>query len=94
MINDTQQENPERSNSGAAVRCLALTAKVVSDLQVCVSSVELLEGMALPAEAHVPVARLARAVDALVAAAAAAAASRSADTIENRLAVGSRAERN
>lgn len=92
MSNDKQQENSERSNSGAAVRCLALTAKVVSDLQVCVSSVELLEGMALPAEAHLPVARLARAVDALVA--AAAAASRSADTIENRLAVGSRAERN
>jgi hypothetical protein len=48
--------------------------------------------MALPAEAHLPVARLARAVDALVA--AAAAASRSADTIEDRLAVGSRAKRN
>ena len=92
MINDKQQENPERSNSGAAVRCLALTVKVVSDLQVCVSSVELLEGMALPAEAHLPVARLARAVDDLVA--AAAAASRSADTIEDRLAVGNRAESN
>lgn len=91
MIDDEQRQNFERSNSGA-VRCIALTAKVVSDLQVCVSSVELLEGMALPAEAHLPVARLARAVDALVA--AAAAASRSADTIEDRLAVGNRAERN
>lgn len=92
MINDKQQENPERSNSGAAVRSLALTAKVVSDLQVCVSSVELLECMDLPAEAHLPVARLARAVDALVA--AAAAARRSADSIADRLAVGSRAKRN
>lgn len=42
MINDKQQENSERSNSGATVRYLALTAKVVSELQVCVSSVELL----------------------------------------------------
>lgn len=92
MIDDDQQQNFESSNSAGAVRCLALTAKVVSDLQVCVSSVELLEGMALPAEAHLPVARLARAVDALIA--AAAVASRSDDTIEDRLAVGSPAERN
>ena len=72
MIDDEQQQNFERSSSAGAGRCLALTAKVVSDLQVCVTSIELLEGMSLPAEAHQALARLSNAIDALVAATAAA----------------------
>jgi hypothetical protein len=71
---------------------MPVTPEVVTHLQVCVSSVEFLAGMRLPAEAHQALARLSRAVDALVS--ATTAASRPADTIEDRLSpVGSRAER-
>lgn len=91
MTKDEQQCNSERSNSDAAHHCLALTPKVLADLQVCLSNVELLEGMNLPAEAHLPLRRLSGAVDALVA--AANAARRPAASIEDRVSVGSRAER-
>ena len=74
-MTDEPQQNSRRSCSVPAVGCLALTPKVLSDLQVCLSTVELLDGMSLPAEAHLPLTRLTRAVDALVAAAAAAAKS-------------------
>lgn len=72
MTKDEQQRISEQSNSMAAHRCLALTPKVLSDLQVCLSNVELLEGTDLPAEARLPLLKLSRAVDALVAAANAA----------------------
>jgi hypothetical protein len=86
MTKDEQQRNSERSNSKAAHHCLALTHRVLSDLQVCLSSVELLEGMNLPAEAHQALARLSRAVDAL--AAAAAEARRPAGSAKESLSVG------
>ena len=91
MAMNEQWQNTERSHGTAAAVFLALTPKVFSDLQVCLSSVELLQGMTLPAEAHLPVDRLTRAVDALVA--AAATARRPTASIEDRLSVGSRAER-
>lgn len=91
MTKDEQQRNSERTKSKAAHHCLALTPKVLSDLQVCLSSVELLEGTNLPAEAHLPLLRLSRAVDALVA--AANTARRPAATIDDRLSAGSPAER-
>lgn len=91
MTKDEQQPNSGRSNSKAAHHCLALTSKVVADLQVCLSSVEQLEGTNLPAEAHVPLLRLSKAVDALVA--AANAARRQEASIEDCLSVGSRADR-
>jgi hypothetical protein len=90
MTNDEQQANSERSNRKAAHHCLALTPRVLSDLQVCLSSVELLEGLKLPAEAHLPLLRLSRAIDALVAAATAA---RLAASIEDRLFAGRPAKR-
>jgi hypothetical protein len=90
MTNDEQPLNSERTNSKAAHQ-LALTPKVLSDLQVCLTSVELLEGTNLPAEAHMPLLRLSRAVDALVA--AANAARRPAAIIDDRLSAGSPAER-
>jgi hypothetical protein len=80
----------DSAGKGASVSVLA-TPSFLANLQVCVSSVELLEGMPLPAEAHQAVARLSAAVDALIA--AAAAARRPADAIESRLSAGSRGER-
>lgn len=91
MMKDEQQRNSERTKTRAAHHCLALTPKVLSDLQVCLSSVELLEGTNLPAEAHLSLLRLSRAVEALVA--AANAARRLAASIENRLSAGSPTER-
>lgn len=77
---------------GASVRpSLHLSPEFLTHLQVCLSTVEQLEGMSLPAEAHQPLARLSRAVDALVA--AVAAARRATTPIEERLSVGGRAER-
>jgi hypothetical protein len=80
----------DSTGKGAGVRVLS-TPGFLANLQVCVSSVELLEGMPLPAEAHKAVARLSTAVDALVA--AANAARRPAASIEDRLSARSRAER-
>lgn len=91
MMKDEQQRNSERSDSKAAHRCLVITPKVLADLQVCLSSVELLEGTNLPAEASLPLLRLSRAIDALVA--AVSEARRPAPSIEDRLSAGSRAER-
>lgn len=90
-MSQKQPPIPGRSSSEANVGCVALTRDVVSGLQVCVSSVELLQGMDLPLEANLPLARLARAVDALVA--AAAAARWPAGAIEASISVGKRAGR-
>ena len=87
MKNDEQRRKSARSNK-AADHSLALTPKVLADLQVCLSSVELLEGTNLPAEAQLPLLRLSRAIDGLVA--AAKAARRPAASIEDRLSAGSR----
>lgn len=89
-MKDEQQRNSERSNGKAAHRCLVITPKVLADLQTCLSNVELLEGTNLPAEAGLPLVRLASALDALVA--AVHTAPRPAASLEGGLSAGSRAE--
>jgi hypothetical protein len=64
-----ERQDTERSHRATAVPSMPLTSEVLTHLQVCVSSVELLAGMSLPAELFQAVGRLARAVDGLVAAA-------------------------
>lgn len=86
-----QRQGGGRSNGASARPCMPLTPEVLAHLQVCLSSVELLAGMSLPAESFQAFGRLARAVDGLVA--AAEAARRSSAANEAGISVGSRCPR-
>ena len=88
MGKDEQRRDAWRSDGASSHPCVPLTPEVVTHLQVCLSSVELLAGMSLPAESFQAFRRLARAVDGLVA--AAEAARRSSAANEAGISVGSR----
>jgi len=72
MEMEEQLQGREDSRAASVRPCMPLTPEVLTHLQVCLSSVELLAGMRLPAESCQALDRLTRAVDGLVAAAAAA----------------------
>lgn len=71
---------------------MLLTPEVLTHLQLCLSSVELLAGMNLPADSFQALGRLEWAIDGLVAAAEAA-ARRSSATNEGGISVGPRGPR-
>ena len=92
MAMDEQRQDTGRANCGRAhAACLPLTPEVLTHLQVCLSCVELLSGMGLPAESQKALGRLAHAVDALVSMAAAARRNRAAS--DNGISVGIRVPR-
>jgi len=65
-------QQPDASHRTRGQPCLALTPEVLTHLQVCLSSVELLDGVEMPAMGIQAVQRISRDVDGLVAAVAAA----------------------
>jgi hypothetical protein len=71
MTTDKEQD-ARRADDVPSHSCMPLTPEVLTHLQVCLSSVELLAGISLPAESFHTLGRLALAVEGLVAAAEAA----------------------
>jgi hypothetical protein len=88
MGKDEQRLDAGRSGGASSRPCMPLTIEVLTHLQVCLSSVELLAGMSLPAESFQAFGRVARAVDGLVAAVEAARRSSAANITRKSLDTG------